>query len=428
MEIIDFQGDVQVKKTKTDDFSVATAGLLLPSGATIKTGAASFAQLGFDDQDDAIVRVEENTTAVILLKNDEKIELLEGEVFSIIRNLSQGQQFAVRTPTAVIGARGTEWGTKYTNETTEVEAYDDEPFVRHIDEQGNVSQEEVKVKAGTGTEVKRHQKPSNPRPVTAERQQRWQHMRTDIRQKTEQVRQQRGRPQRSLNPVQQQKGNGGSSLPEGRKSSDQPLSPDGPNTPGQHSQGSERDAARRGELDGKNIHSKDSRDEDMMRVSPNGENSISEKDRSRIVPGSERHPGEHPSLEGERQRPYHDQKEDEGHGNRPKVLESMEGPQVDPENNVREPQHQSRGNYQSKTAPPDRNWPPQVMEKGSAGPDVGPGTDQMVPRHNGPVDRPGNQGQMRPKNDGNHQPSSGDHSSGRRSQPPQHRGGGQRRN
>jgi hypothetical protein len=170
--------------------------MLLVSGDTIKTGAGASAVLGFDEEDKNIVRVQENTTNVILLKGDEKIELLQGEVFSIIQSLPSGSSFEIRTPTAVAGARGTEWATRYDGQETQVEAYEDVPFVKTIDEKGKLG-EEMKVVTGYATRVARFAPPTRMSEIPAARRQQWQNQRQVMRQDMQGVRQRRGRPDRA---------------------------------------------------------------------------------------------------------------------------------------------------------------------------------------------------------------------------------------
>jgi hypothetical protein len=185
-----------VRRSASSEEEAAEEGMLLSSGDTIKTGAGSYAELAFDDEDKNVVRVEEGSTSVVLLKEDQKIELLEGEVFSVIRGLPPGRSFEVVTPTAVAGARGTEWVTRYANEATEVEAYDDEPFVKMIDAKGNMG-EETRVKPGFATHVARFRPPTAPVQIPAARQQRWQNMRQAVQQRVQDVRERRGRPDRA---------------------------------------------------------------------------------------------------------------------------------------------------------------------------------------------------------------------------------------
>ncbi len=196
VEVVFSSGAVEVDPSGHDGFQMAKEGMLLSTGAVIRTSAGSYAQLSFDEDDQNIVRVEENTTAVVIIKDNEKIELLKGEVFAIIHKLPSGTSFEIKTPTAVAGARGTEWVTRFNNDMTEVEAYDDNPFVKTIDEKGQVSQEETPVKTGYATSVKRFERPKEFKQIPVHRQQRWQALRQEVRHRTEAERKRRGHPER----------------------------------------------------------------------------------------------------------------------------------------------------------------------------------------------------------------------------------------
>lgn len=208
VEIIFSSGAVEVDPTGQEGFQMAQEGMLLSSGAVIRTLAGGYAELGFDETDQNIVRVEANTTAVVLVQNNEKLQLLKGEVFAIIHQLPNGSSFEIRTPTAVVGARGTEWVTRFDNDTTDVEAYDDNPFVKMINENGQVSQDETIVQSGYATTVKRFGRPTAFKPIVEERRQRWHALRQEVQHRVETERIRRGRPQRNSPPRGQAKGVG----------------------------------------------------------------------------------------------------------------------------------------------------------------------------------------------------------------------------
>lgn len=206
VELVDFNGSVEVKRGGASDKEKTEEGMLLFPGDTIETGIGATATLGFDEQDKNVVRVEENTISVIILKGDEKLELLKGEVFSAISELPPGSSFEIRTPTAVAGARGTEWVTRYSGEETQVEAYEDMPFVKAIDKTGRMG-EEVRVVTGHAARIARFQPPALMGKIPQQRQERWRNMRRDMSQKIQSVRERRGRPERG--PLQKSTGGPG---------------------------------------------------------------------------------------------------------------------------------------------------------------------------------------------------------------------------
>jgi hypothetical protein len=84
------------------------------AGDTVKTGARSFATVQFEDR--GVVRIQENTTLFIgSLLNGGTSELLlkDGQVLTKINRLMKGEEFKIKTPTAVASVRGTEYSTTY---------------------------------------------------------------------------------------------------------------------------------------------------------------------------------------------------------------------------------------------------------------------------------------------------------------------------
>ena len=90
-------------------------------GDVIETGDKSsvIVQVG----DELIVRFEENTTVVVKSIKDlskREISLEKGKVLSKVSKLKKGNEYFVKTPTAVASVRGTEFLTDYENGTTTV--------------------------------------------------------------------------------------------------------------------------------------------------------------------------------------------------------------------------------------------------------------------------------------------------------------------
>lgn len=172
-ELISYSGTVEVLLKDADEYSGVEEGMLLSSGDKIKTGDSSSAELSFNSANTNVVRLEDNTEVKVSLSADEKLEMAVGEVFSSVGELSEDSAFEIRTPTAVSGARGTQWVTKVSDEGTEVEAVNDVPYVRHYEADGKLSQERTMIGAGQMTKVRRFQKPEQLRPMAMERRQKF---------------------------------------------------------------------------------------------------------------------------------------------------------------------------------------------------------------------------------------------------------------
>ncbi|HOW43417.1 MAG TPA: FecR family protein [Candidatus Omnitrophota bacterium] len=180
-EITSLSGTVEVLLKEADGYAPAEEGMILEAGDTLKTGGSSSAELAFNEDNTNLVRLSEYTTVRLTLSVDEKLEMTDGEVFATVNALSCGSSFEIRTPTAVSGARGTDWVTKVTADGTDVEAVDSQPYVRHFESSGEVSQQFTPIQPGQMTTVRKFQRPAEMRPVSGVRRQQWQSLKQDVR-------------------------------------------------------------------------------------------------------------------------------------------------------------------------------------------------------------------------------------------------------
>jgi hypothetical protein len=182
-EVLNFSGTAEVLLKDTEEYTQAQEGMVLEAGDKIRTESASSAELSFNDENTNLVRLNDDTSVEITLSGDEKLQMSEGEIFSSISALPSGSSFEIRTPTAVSGARGTDWVTKVTEEGTDVEALDSTPYVRHFESDGKLSQQITPINTGQMTTVRKFQKPMSFRPIPAERRQQWQQVKQGVRQR-----------------------------------------------------------------------------------------------------------------------------------------------------------------------------------------------------------------------------------------------------
>jgi hypothetical protein len=163
----------------------------LSSSDKIKTASGASAELSFNQENSNLVRLSESTDAEITFNGDEKLALTEGEALASISSLPSGSAFEIRTPTAVSGARGTDWVTKVTEDGTEVEALESQPYVRHFEARGRLSSQPTFISQGQMTTVKSFQKPMVFRPILESRRQQWQMVKQDVRKRAGQALQKR---------------------------------------------------------------------------------------------------------------------------------------------------------------------------------------------------------------------------------------------
>ncbi len=157
-KIIFVKADVKVQKAGKPEWSFAKVGMLLSDGDTLKTGKASAAELSFDKDNKNIIRLEENSTAILRGKMLKQIELPLGRLRSLVKSLKKESSFEIKTPTVIAGARGSGWDVTAEPNKDTVKAFEDEIFVRSFDEQGKLIKE-VYVREGWEVFIERFQAP-----------------------------------------------------------------------------------------------------------------------------------------------------------------------------------------------------------------------------------------------------------------------------
>ena len=104
--ISEIKGEVTALIYGKPDWRAADEGMKLHSGDSAKTGRDASAKITFEGNS---VSLGPDTYVVLKLEKNKKIELIDGELFVLIKNLPPGSTFEVRTPMGVCGARGTQF-------------------------------------------------------------------------------------------------------------------------------------------------------------------------------------------------------------------------------------------------------------------------------------------------------------------------------
>jgi hypothetical protein len=145
--IIQIEGKVEIKLHRKRKWQDAIVKLMLREGDSLKTGADSWAEIGFGKEVKNVIRVNEETAVEITKCGPVILDLLKGEIRSLIEGLTPGSTFRIKTPVSVAGARGTGWDIYTDGKKAIVDAYEDEVFFNTIDKKGNVLEESI-IKAG----------------------------------------------------------------------------------------------------------------------------------------------------------------------------------------------------------------------------------------------------------------------------------------
>lgn len=173
VKVISISGDSRYLSSGEATWQALEKNKYLYSGDSIKTGSDANVNLAFDNEKMNIVGIEPATYVVLKLEDPEKIELIDGEVFALIKNLPHGSSFEIRTPTAVSGARGTGWGTKANKNETTVSGYEDDSYVKGTNKDGTSKEDEKIIKEKYKRFVKLFKDPSKLIKLTLEELNKW---------------------------------------------------------------------------------------------------------------------------------------------------------------------------------------------------------------------------------------------------------------
>lgn len=141
--VIKVSGKVRIKEKKSRKWKDAEERMFLGSGDTIKTEKDSWAEIGFGEEADNIIKVKESTEVELSDFGPITLDLLLGEIRSLVEKLESDSTFEIRTPTSVCGARGTGWDTNTDGKKVTVDAYENDVFFQTIDKRGKVLEESV---------------------------------------------------------------------------------------------------------------------------------------------------------------------------------------------------------------------------------------------------------------------------------------------
>jgi hypothetical protein len=128
------QGDVKVKSAKSDVWISAEKGMVLSKGDNLKTGPDSWAEIGFGKDFANSVKVQEKTHVIFTDLGATKINLIQGELRSLVEKLSKNMVFEIKTPVAVCGVRGTGWDTITDGKTAEADVYEQSVYFAGLGE------------------------------------------------------------------------------------------------------------------------------------------------------------------------------------------------------------------------------------------------------------------------------------------------------
>lgn len=166
--VVSYSGMVKVIPSGSTEPVTCRPGMFLKAGARVITGDESYVMVAFDRNKNNVVKIKANSEVVLKLEGAEKIELIDGTMFTMLQGLKRGETFRVRTPDTVCGARGTGWKNDRTDSGTQVAVFDGSVVTRGINADGSIMEEDFVTAAGYSREVKRGSAPGKPVELTAD--------------------------------------------------------------------------------------------------------------------------------------------------------------------------------------------------------------------------------------------------------------------
>ena len=130
--VMHVEGTVTVTQKVTGQIVDAYVAMQLQEGDRIDVAVDSFCEVALGEALQNIISINENTTVVVESRQPTIIELPNGRVFSLIKNLEKGSQFQIRTPTAIAGVRGTGLGVAFSGGITQAESYERTIYVKGV--------------------------------------------------------------------------------------------------------------------------------------------------------------------------------------------------------------------------------------------------------------------------------------------------------
>jgi hypothetical protein len=186
VRIIFVKGSPKIASVDAEEWSDCVVGMDVKNGDRVRTLADEAVEISFAAGNPNVIRIGENSD--VLVKKGESpysIELLNGEVMTLLRKLPKRSTFEIRTPAGLSGARGTGWRSSTTGDRAMFEVFEASIYAKGIDRAGQVMTEELVVESGWKTVVDRFERPERLERLSAGDMERWNSWKDDARERLE---------------------------------------------------------------------------------------------------------------------------------------------------------------------------------------------------------------------------------------------------
>lgn len=104
------EGDVRMENAESGLVQPVFQGAVIPDHAKLMTAPGGSCTIEYTGaRSGAVVRLDEQSVAVVGPEAEPALELREGSMLAKLRQLPEGSRFEVKTPTAIAAVRGTGW-------------------------------------------------------------------------------------------------------------------------------------------------------------------------------------------------------------------------------------------------------------------------------------------------------------------------------
>ncbi|MCK5450927.1 MAG: hypothetical protein KAI70_04090 [Candidatus Omnitrophica bacterium] len=157
--VVSYAGDIKVVPFGESKSIVCKPGMILNEGTRLITGEESYIKIAFGRAKTNIMKVNADSEVVIKLEGEEKAVLVDGVLVTLLKDVKRGTTFRIRTPCAIVGARGTGWIVETNDMMSKVLVFDDGVFIRGVNEDGSVMEGEDWIEEGFRREINRFDRP-----------------------------------------------------------------------------------------------------------------------------------------------------------------------------------------------------------------------------------------------------------------------------
>lgn len=160
-KVVSFTGNVKILPAGKVKSVLPEKDMQLEEGARVITSEDSSLILACGEEALNFVTVKSSSDVILKMEEADKVELIDGEVFTLVQKLKSGEEFRVKTPCATCGARGTGWNTKTDGKVTTASVAKGKIIVRGVNKDGSLMKKSFIIKKGFERKINKFEKPGD---------------------------------------------------------------------------------------------------------------------------------------------------------------------------------------------------------------------------------------------------------------------------